>query len=208
MRASAQIRVAIAVGLIGASPLLVSGETWLFPLVAWDIVCAVYLLRVWATIARSNAERTAEIARPEDPSPATGDILVLAAALASFAAVGIVLHRAAGSGGTTQDALAGLGLLSEMLAWTMVHTIYTLQYARMYYDEHTGGGIDFNQAEKPRYVDFAYLAFTIGMTFQVSDTAVSSTKVRATTLRHALLSFVFVAGILATTVNLIASLRG
>jgi uncharacterized membrane protein len=76
----------------------------------------------------------------------------------------------------------------------------------MYYDERLGGGIDFNQDELPRYVDFAYVAFTVGMTFQIADTDLRSSKMRATVMRHALLSFVFVAGILATTVNLIASL--
>ena len=32
------------------------------------------------------------------------------------------------------------------------------------------GGINFNEDDPPNYSDFAYLALTIGMTFQVSDT--------------------------------------
>ena len=68
------------------------------------------------------------------------------------------------------------------------------------------GGIDFNQTEDPRYSDFAYLAFTIGMTFQVSDTDLRTHEIRVSALRHALLSYLFGALILAGSVNLISSL--
>jgi uncharacterized membrane protein len=66
--------------------------------------------------------------------------------------------------------------------------------------------VDFNQDDPPRYADFAYLAFTIGMTFQVSDTDLKTTEIRATALRHALLSYLFGSVILAATINLIAGL--
>jgi uncharacterized membrane protein len=206
MRASRQIELAVAAGVVCASPLLFVGKPWLYPLAAWDLVCAVYLIRIWTTIAGSTPEQTRDRAKPEDPSPAMADVLLLGAAVASFAAVGVVLNQAHGKSSGAQDALTGLAVASLALSWMTVHTIYTLQYARMYYDEHLGGGIDFKQNEIPRYVDFAYLAFTIGMTFQVSDTDLRSSKMRATVLRHALVSFLFVAGILATTVNLIANL--
>ena len=79
------------------------------------------------------------------------------------------------------------------------------RYARLY---HLGpnGGIDFNQHAPPRYSDFAYLAFTIGMTFQVSDTNLQTAEIRATALRHALLSYLLGAVILATTINLVSGL--
>jgi len=68
------------------------------------------------------------------------------------------------------------------------------------------GGINFNQKERPAFLDFAYLAFTIGMTYQVSDTNLESTQIRSAAFRHALLSFVFGSMILATMVNLVAGL--
>jgi uncharacterized membrane protein len=80
-----------------------------------------------------------------------------------------------------------------------------LRYARLYYTEPIGG-VDFNADDKPSYTDFAYLAFTIGMTFQVSDTALSSRAIRSAALRHALLSYLFGTVILATTVNFVAGL--
>ncbi len=96
-------------------------------------------------------------------------------------------------------------MTSIVLSWAMVHTVFTTRYARLYY---TGGdgGVDFNEDDPPRFSDFAYLSFTIGMTFQVSDTNLTSKDVRATALRHALLSYLFGAVILAATVNLLAGL--
>ena len=44
------------------------------------------------------------------------------------------------------------------------------------------------------------------MTFQVSDTDLETKPIRATALRHSLLSYLFGAVVLATTVNLVAGL--
>jgi uncharacterized membrane protein len=85
-----------------------------------------------------------------------------------------------------------------------VHTIYALRYALMYYTEPVGG-IDFKGYE-PAYRDFAYLAFTVGMTFQVADTDLKNSVMRATVLRHALLSYLLGAVILASAINLISGL--
>ena len=91
------------------------------------------------------------------------------------------------------------------LSWLLVHTVFTLRYALLYYTGRDGG-IDFNQSAPPCYSDFAYLAFTLGMTFQVSDTDLKTPNIRRTALRQALLSYLFGAVILAATVNLIAGL--
>lgn len=80
-----------------------------------------------------------------------------------------------------------------------------LRYARMYFD--TGaGGIDFNDTGEPDYHDFAYLAFTVGMTYQVSDTAITDRAVRRVVLQHALLSFLFATAFIAVLVNLVGGL--
>lgn len=101
--------------------------------------------------------------------------------------------------------LAAFGLISIAISWFTVHTIFTLRYALLYY-EGAEGGVSFNQDEAPCYRDFAYLALTVGMTFQVSDTDLQATAIRATALRHALLSYLFGTVILASAINLIASL--
>jgi uncharacterized membrane protein len=94
---------------------------------------------------------------------------------------------------------------SVALSWTVVQTVFTSHYARLYYSDPVGG-IDFNQQAPPRFSDFAYLAFTVGMTFQISDTNLETPTLRAAVLRHALLSYLLGAVILATTINLVSGL--
>lgn len=100
-----------------------------------------------------------------------------------------------------------LGVAAIAASWLVLNTIFMLRYARLYYTEPRGG-VDFNQDDDPTFRDFAYLALTIGMTFQVSDTALRKTEIRTTALRQALMSFVFNTVILAVTVNIVAGLSG
>jgi uncharacterized membrane protein len=86
-----------------------------------------------------------------------------------------------------------------------VNTVFTLRYAHMYYRD-VPAGIEFNHDDPPTYAEFAYLAFTVGMTYQVSDTAITSRSIRRTLLRHALLSYVFGVAVLAVTINFIGGL--
>ena len=98
-------------------------------------------------------------------------------------------------------------MLTVALSWALVHTIFALRYARQYYSRSIKGGIDFKSGDyEPDYIDFAYVAFTIGMTFQVSDTDIGARIIRRTILRHALISYLFGAIIVAMMVNVIASL--
>ncbi|MEP6562377.1 MAG: DUF1345 domain-containing protein, partial [Nakamurella sp.] len=150
-----------------------------------------------------DAGQTAAHARRDDPGRGTLDLLVVGAAVASLGAVAILLLDKADN--SAVDAVLSVGSIG--LAWSCVHTVYATRYAGLYYTG-TPGGIDFNEDDPPQYSDFAYLAFTIGMTFQVSDTDLQTKPIRQTLLRHALLSFLFVAIILGATINLVAGLAG
>jgi len=114
-------------------------------------------------------------------------------------------HEAQAAGGYTLPASTGSAVISAALSRAIVHTVYMLRYPRLHY---TGPdrGVDFNEPDPPTYTDFAYLAFTIGMTFQVSDTPLRTKEFRRTALRHGLLSYLFGTGILATAINLVAGL--
>jgi uncharacterized membrane protein len=125
--------------------------------------------------------------------------------LTILTAVALALARAGGTHGGTKAYLLSVGLVSVLFSWLSVHTIYTLKYARLYYGDEVGG-IDFNEQDGPDYVDFAYVAFTIGMTFQVSDTNLTAKPIRRTALRHALISYLFGAVIIAIVINIVASL--
>ena len=100
-----------------------------------------------------------------------------------------------------------LSVLSVALSWALVNTVYAFKYARLYYfDEPDDGGIDFKQEDPPTYSDFAYLAFTVGMSFAVSETEPTATRIRRVALGHALLSYVFGTGVLAVAINLVTNL--
>jgi uncharacterized membrane protein len=199
-----RLAVMVVVGVLGGALSASLGAPQYAPLIGWDSAVLCFVMWIWTTVAPMDAERTATHARREDPTRTSTDVLLLTASVASLVAVGVVLVTASSSKGADKGLEAGLAAGSVALSWLLVHTLYTLRYARLY--ENSGGGVDFNQDERPRYLDFAYLAFTIGMTFQVSDTDIGSSAIRAAALRHALLSYLFGAVILATSVNFIVSL--
>ena len=174
-------------------------------LAGWDVAALVFSVWVWLTMAWAGPELTAGHATQEEPGRAVTDLMIVVASMANLVAVGYVLIQAASAKGGTQDLMAGVAVLSVVLSWFAVHSLFSLRYARLYYTGRDGG-IDFNQSQPPRYLDFAYLAFTIGMTFQVSDTDLQNSPVRATALRHMFLAYLFGAVIIATTINLVAGL--
>jgi uncharacterized membrane protein len=195
---------ALAVGVAAAAAVVATAGWRYGPAVGWIAAAAIFLLWTWAAVGRMDPPRTASHATREDPTRAATDLIVISASLASLVGVGYLLSAGSKTGGDA-DAAAAVGIASVAAAWLVVHTVFTLRYARLYY-LNGSSGIDFNQDEQPAYVDFAYLAFTIGMTYQVSDTDLKTRTIRATALRQALLSFVLGAVILATTINLVAGL--
>ena len=203
--ARTQVAVAVVVGALVASAVSVLASPEFWALAAWDTTVLVWMAWVWAIAWRSDAQRTARLADRADPTRAAADLLLLSASVASLVAIGVMLVNAAHAHGAGVGLRVALGLASVVLSWATVHTVFTLRYARLYY---TGddGGVAFNQREPPRYTDFAYLSFTIGMTFQVSDTEFQNDAFRRTALQHGLLSYLFGTGILATAINLVASL--
>lgn len=204
-RRRARLGLSAAVGAVAAAVTVAFGNWRYAPAAGWDATAVMFSASVWLAIWPLSAKVTARRATGEDPSRAASDILTLSACVASLAAVGILLVGARAAHGAEQGILAGLGLLSVGVSWATVHTIFMLRYAQLYYADPEGG-VDFNQQEPPCYRDFAYLALTIGMTFQVADTDLQNTLVRATALRHAVLSYLFGAVILAATINLIVGL--
>lgn len=197
--------VAAASGVIAGTTTALVGSWWLGPLVAWDAAAAVLLVWTWALIWNLSAAQATTLATRESPGRANSDLLLLGGSIVSLAAVGLVIVRANQEAGLDKGLLIGLSVISILLAWATVHTVYTLRYARLYYAGNPGG-IDFNDSSAPSYPDFAYLALTIDMTFQVSDTSLSTNAFRRLALRHALRSYMFGTLIIATTINLIAGL--
>jgi len=195
----------VAAGLAAGATAAAAGHWPLAPLAAWDTAAVVYLAWTWLTLRAYTPDQTRAHAISEDATRAGSDALLLVASVASLAAVGLLIAGSAHHAGLALALQIGLGVISVVLSWSVVHTIYAIHYAHLYYAKAHGQGIDFGDGP-PNYADFAYLAFTIGMTFQVSDTAFRTKVFRVTALRHALLSYLFGTVIVATTINLIAGL--
>ncbi|MGE2815210.1 DUF1345 domain-containing protein [Mycobacterium heidelbergense] len=192
--------------VLGVAVAVAVGNTigWRFALVGWVVTAGVYVVWTRLILGGMDAEETRRYVTREDPTRWIADVVVVSASVASLAGVGYVV--AAGShAGAQAIAAAILGILAVAASWFAVHTLFTVHYARLYYSDEPGG-INFHDPEPPRFRDFAYVAFTVGMTFQVSDTEIGLTAIRATVLRHAMLSYLLGAVVLAVTVNLIAGL--
>ena len=204
-RAGVRVAVAAAVGIVAgvAASFLTFWQA--ATLIGWDVGCLFLMTWIWWAVAGLDAEQCKTHAKREDPSIGLTELIVLTAGVAVLAAVGLALVRAGSAGGATKAYLISLGVVSVALSWGVVHTVFTLRYARSYYSPEEGG-IDFNEDDPPTYLDFAYLALTIGMTFQVSDTNLTSKAMRRIALSHALLSYLFGAVIMALVINVVSSL--
>ena len=204
--ATAMRRLTVA-GVIGLIVLVGTAPFFLWPLPAlagWDASGFLLVAFTLHLILTADADATRLHALTDDDTRTTARILVLWIALASLLGVGWALHEAkAHSGGTTASLLI-FAALTVLLSWTAVNATFTLHYAHLYFRE-PGGDIDFGDTAKTDYRDFAYLAFTIGMTYQVSDTALQSKVMRRTVLLHALVAYIFGVVIVATVVNIVAS---
>jgi uncharacterized membrane protein len=196
----------VAAGLGVGAPVAVLGLTLLGPLVGWGLTAGGYLLWRWPTIWRSDAAATARAVDQVDPGRLLADAVLVGAALASLLAVAVVLGAPRVSHDPASSLHIAASVVSVVLSWAVIHEVFTGRYARLYYARDRTGGVDFHTDESPRFSDFAYLAFTIGMTFQVSDPQLTSSAMRRTVLCHALLSFLFGAVIIAVLINLIGGL--
>ena len=163
---------------------------------------ATFVLTGWWALWPMDAESTSSHARRDEFEPRLEEVVVVAWALGGLIAVTLLLLL---SRTNERSLVALLALAGVAMSWAGLHLLYAARYAYLYYSE-VPGGIDFNGDESPAYRDFLYFSYNLGMTYQVSDTDVSSRTIRTVVLRHCLLSYAFGTVILATTINLIAGI--
>lgn len=204
MSSGTRLTISIVFGAVVAVACALAGPARYAALAGWDAAAVLYLVLVFGTVLRFDEQTTSEHAVRENPGRLPSDVLLVSASLASLFAVGLLIVQSTHAADSQRTAAIAMGLVSIVVSWAAVHTTFMLNYARQYYGTPEGG-IDFG-ARRPRYADFAYLAFTVGMTFQVSDTTLQSAALRRTVLKQALLSYVFGTAIIAATINLLAGL--
>jgi uncharacterized membrane protein len=170
----------------------------------WIVGVAVFLVWTWLVLWRMDGKRTKSHATGEDLTRRVAHFVMLLASAASVGGVGHLLI--AGSlHGKESLAAALIGVVSVAAAWCVVHTVFTLHYAKLYYTA-PDRPIEFNNPELPAYSDFAYLAFTVGMAYAVSDNNLKTQAIRKKVLLHGLISYVLGAAVIAVTINLLAGL--
>lgn len=202
-----RLAVAFLVGVAAAFLIPLGTSAGVIPhlLVGFIVFGLAFAGPLLATLLRFDPANTRDHVEGEDPGTALSDVLVVSAGLASLVGVGGLLLGSARVGGSeVLDALLGVGTVAT--AWLCTHTIYTVRYARIFYADPVPC-IDFNQDSEPKYSDFAYFAFNLGMAYQVSDTPLRSSRIRSTVLGHCLLAYVFGTVIIASTINLVVGLR-
>ena len=199
----------VLLGLLAAAAAGLSGHWVQAPTIGWCGAALTYVVWVWLVIGRLDPADTRLHATTEDPARSTTDLLILAANAASLAAAGAVIVDSHNNTDTLSR--IGGGLLARSLGGAVLDpgpdAVHTAVRGAVLRHGHEGrlrvGGIDFNQSRPPQYTDFAYLATSLGMTYQVSDTALQNHGIRAEALKHSLLSYLFGTIILATTINLV-----
>jgi uncharacterized membrane protein len=193
--------IGISVGIIALArevPIVISV---LSGIVAGGVVL---LGLIWSLFQRCTASKTRHRAASDDPGRTAVYSLMLNTSFISIFAANVLVRTARPAGHGERTVLVALCLATVAIAWSLTHSTFALRYAHLYYREDAEGvgGVEFPGRADPTYADFAYLAFTVGMCFQVSDVAVSSPQIRRAVLLHAVMSFVYATALLAFVLNL------
>jgi uncharacterized membrane protein len=208
--AAARLGAGVLAGIVTAYVLPAGFELPVRFVAGWDAGALTLLTLIGAIVVRATVSETRRRAAAEDPGRKTVWVLVSVACAFSVFAATVVLRSAKTLAPERSGVLVALCLLSVVAAWALTHAVYTLRYAHLFYrDGHDHGhGLVFPGEHPPDDMDFAYFAFTIGMTFQVSDVVITGRAMRRAVLVHSLLSFAYNTVILALALNLTFGLFG
>jgi uncharacterized membrane protein len=176
-------------------------------LVAWDTSMLFYLVSMAHLLLHIRvADVPVQVAR-QDVGQRTLLILAVVAALASFLTIAVEIRSIRHADGLGQALRVGLILMTLLLSWCFVQSMFALHYAHLYFMRHGGHGLVFPGAEThPDFGDFLYFSFTIGAAYATSDVNITRSALRRLVLVHTILSFLFSTLILGLSVNVGASL--
>jgi uncharacterized membrane protein len=182
-------------------------------LITWVTFAVAVIVMDWIIILNAHPREIRKIAKLQDSSRALIFLFVIISSLISLGAILFLLKSTKGQAGADVTGHILLSMASVIVSWWLVHTLFTMRYAHMYYDTNTDdglvtkvGGLQFPDEQEPDYLDFVYFSFVIGMTFQVSDVEISDRLIRRLAWMHGLISFAFNTAIVALSINVVSSL--
>ena len=177
-------------------------------LLGYDCGAAAFLASLWPLLRRAEV---AQMRRRAAANDANRRVLLLFAGTVLLAVLGSLAAEIAAKGTPSGLAIA-LIVATLVLSWLFTNAVFALHYAHLFYrasdDGNDAGGIEFPKTAEPCYCDFFYFSYCLGMTFQTSDTSITTTHIRKVVTFHAMLAFVFSIGVLAFTINVLGSLGG
>ncbi|MCJ8209319.1 DUF1345 domain-containing protein [Mucilaginibacter sp. RS28] len=183
-------------------------------LFSWITYAVCHIVFDWVLIASLHPRQVCKMASLEDKSRSLIFVIVIAASIMSLVAILFLLKSTKTGDEAVMTAHVLLSVISVVVSWWMVHTVFAMRYAYLYYDttDDEGnakkeiGGLEFPKTPDPDYMDFVYFSYVIGMTFQVSDVEISSRQIRRLAWVHGLISFAFNTAIVALSINIISGL--
>lgn len=180
-------------------------------MISWDFFNLTMIIICWIIFLTTTSKQLSSLAIRQDETLPAGFIIILISLFFSlFGTIFLLMYR--NSGWIDKELHPFVSLAGVGLSWILLHTIFTLRYAHLYFipdsNQQPLAGINFPDADnEPDYLDFAYFSFVIGMTFQVSDVTINSKRIRRFVLVHSLIAFVFNTLIVALTINAIATIK-
>ena len=168
---------------------------------AFDLAAMVFIVSLLPLVRESGA---AVIRRHADANDANRPLVLIVTVLVMIIVMAAISGELPGARSGDMAAVIKL-VVTLLLIWIFANSVYALHYAHDFYsampDGKDCGGIDFPGTPEPTYGDFIYFAFTLGMTFQTSDTDITATRIRAVALFHSFTAFLFNIGVIAFTIN-------
>lgn len=198
--------VFIAVLLLGAVPASFWLGSWGLGLIdAFDAAAIIFLLLCWRIVRIDDPAEMERMARLNDANRTF--LLIITAIVMAVLLVAVASETVGRNPRTFAKALI---ITTLIVAWLFSNTVYALHYAHMAYVTPEAGcaGFRFPGTPQPVYWDFVYFAFTCGMAFATSDVEVKDQRIRKVVTFHCLAAFAFNIGVLAFTINLLASGAG
>ena len=201
--------IALIIGVIAAVLVPYDLRPLVRGLIGWDTTVWLYLVLIWIQMSKAHQDDVQKLAVREDENAGMVLLIVSLAAMASIVAIVAELAAAKNMGFRSAFPNYLLTGITMFGAWFLIPTMFTLHYARHYYQSQDETSLKFPDSHlKPGYWDFLYFSFTIAVASQTSDVVLRSTEVRRTALAQSVLSFFFNAAVLGLCVNTAAGLLG
>ncbi len=178
-------------------------------LTGWNVTVLVLVPMTYLWMHRLDAKRLRARYEAEDPTAPVILLTTVTGALLSVIAIVALLSTLKQVDAAERTAHTALAALTIVDSWVLVHTMFSIHYADLFYSERPGHEpLKFPETAEPIFWDFVYFSFTIGVACQTADVVTSGTNMRRTVTLHALIAFAFNLAILGFAINVSAGLLG